>query len=86
MTSHSAKSSVTGAKPGDRGRELLVGHAEALTVTALKVDAFPQVSRYPLNVQRMDRKPALVLLPRPRHDSEAELIHARSLAQGRPCD
>ena len=30
----------------------------------------------PLDVQRVDREPVLVLLPRPRDDSEAELIHA----------
>jgi hypothetical protein len=33
-------------------------------------------------VQRMDREPPLVLLPRPRHDTEAELIHPRSLDRG----
>jgi hypothetical protein len=32
-------------------------------------------------MQRVDREPALVLLPRPRHDSEAELMHARSVAR-----
>ena len=69
-----------GAKPGDALSKLLVGDAEGLSVIPLQVDTFPQVSSDPPDVQRMDREPALVLLPRPRHDTEAELIHAPSLA------
>ena len=72
---------LTGAKPCHAGRELLVGHAETLTVAALKVDAFPQISIDPLDMQRMDREPPFVLLQRPRHDSQAEPIHARPLAR-----
>jgi hypothetical protein len=36
----------------------------------------------------MNREPPLVLLPRPRYHSEAELIHARAplLKAGRPCE
>src|SRR5258708_23617934 len=56
---------------------MLVGHAEMLTVTTLKVDAFPKVSGDPLDVQRMNREPPLALLPRPRNHSQGELIHAR---------
>ena len=53
MTSQSATAGP-GSEPGDRGRELLVGHVEALTVTMLEVDAVPQVSGDPLDVQRVD--------------------------------
>ncbi len=68
-------------QPRDVWPELLVGHAETLTVTTLKVDAIPKVSGDPLDVQRMDREPPLALLPRPRNHSQGELIHARSLAR-----
>jgi hypothetical protein len=51
------------AKPGGAMRQLLVGHAEALAVPALKVNTFPQVSLDPLNMQRMGGEPVLVLLP-----------------------
>ena len=59
-------------QPRDVWPELLVGHAETLTVTTLKVDAIPKVSGDPLDVQRMNREPPLVLLPRPGDDSEAK--------------
>jgi hypothetical protein len=72
---------LTGAKPCHAGRELLVRYTETLTVTVLKVDAFPQISSDPLDMQRMDREPPFVLLQRPRHDSQAEPIHARPLAR-----
>jgi hypothetical protein len=72
---------AAGTEPGDVGCQLRVGHAEMLTVAAFEVDASPQAGVDPLDVQRVDREPALVLLPRPRYDSEAELIHARSLAR-----
>src|SRR5258708_18340750 len=51
---------------------MLVGHAEMLTVTTLKVDAIPKVSGDPLDVQRMNREPPLALLPRPRNHSQAK--------------
>src|ERR1700722_8208989 len=70
----------TRAEPGDALRELLVRDYEGLSVTGLEVDVFPQVSGDPLEVQRMNREPALALFPRPAYDTEAELIHARSLA------
>ena len=70
---------LMGAETSDMARQLLVGHAETLTVAVLEVDAPPQPGIDPLDVQRMDRQPPLVLLPRPRHDAEAELIHPRSL-------
>ena len=66
---------VAGQQPGDVRRQLLVGHAEALAVAAFEVDARPQVGVDPLEVPRMDRQPALVLLAGPRDDSEAELVH-----------
>lgn len=53
----------------------------AFTAHDLEADAFAQVGVDPLDMQRVDREPALVLLPRPRHDSEAELMHARSVAR-----
>jgi hypothetical protein len=71
----------TGAKPCDAGRKTLVGYTETLTVAVLKVDAFPQISSDPLDMQRMDREPPFVLLQRPCHDSEADLIHTRPLAR-----
>jgi hypothetical protein len=73
-----------GTEPGHTRCELVIGYAELLAVAALKIDAFPQVSIDPFEVQRMDREPPLVLLPRPRYHSEAEQIHTRSLARGRP--
>ena len=47
---------VTGAQPGHKGRELRVGDCEAVTVTTFEPDAFPQVSREPLDMPRMDRE------------------------------
>ncbi len=35
----------------------LVGHAESLAISALEVDACPQVRLDPLDVQRVDRQP-----------------------------
>ena len=70
----------TGPKPRDATGELLVADAEVLSVTSLQIDASPQVGSDPLDVQRVDREPALVLFPRPGHNTEPELIHARSLA------
>ncbi len=56
---------ITGPQAGDHGRQLLVGHPELIAVTALEVQALAQVSIDPLDMQRVDRQPALVLLPRP---------------------
>jgi hypothetical protein len=53
----------TGAKPGHGRGQLLIGHAETLAITALEINAFPQVGINPLDVQRMNREPPLVLLP-----------------------
>ncbi len=74
MTSHSATSSARLRRPGDAAAELLVTDAERLPVAALQVDPFPQVSRDPAEMKRMDREPALVLLPRPGSNAEAELL------------
>ena len=54
---------VTGAQASDIARQLPVRHAEPLAITALKVDAPPQVGLDPLDMQRVDRQPSLVLLP-----------------------
>ena len=54
---------LTGAKPGHARRQLFVGHAKPLAVTALKIDTFPQPRIDPLDVQWMNREPPLVLLP-----------------------
>src|ERR1035441_7699863 len=54
---------VTRAKAGDKWRQLFVRNAETVAVTALEIDTFSQVSLDPLELQRMDRQPALVLLP-----------------------
>ena len=75
---------VMGAQAGHIWRQPLVGHAETLAISALEVDASAQVGLDPLDVQRVDRQPALVLLPRSRHDSEAQLIHAPSLDRPAP--
>src|SRR6266851_7560340 len=69
---------LMGAETSDMARQPLVGHAETLTVAVLEVDAPSQPGIDPLDVQRVDREPPLALLPRPRHDAEAELIHPRS--------
>ena len=53
----------TGAKPGHARCQLVIGHAEPLAVAALEIDTFPQAGINPLDVQRMDREPPLVLLP-----------------------
>ena len=53
----------TGAKPGHGRCQLLIGHTEPLAIAALEIDTLPQVGIDPLDVQRMDREPPLVLLP-----------------------
>ena len=54
---------LTGAKAGHARRQLLIGHAKPLAVAPLEIDTFPQAGVNPLDVQRMDPKPSLVLLP-----------------------
>ena len=78
MTSQSASSCRRLRKPATRPRQLLVGHAETLTVAVLEIDALPQAGIDLIQMQRVDRKPPLVLLLRPRQRPETEQIHARS--------
>jgi hypothetical protein len=54
---------LTGAKPGRARRQLFIGHAKPLAIAPLEIDTFPQPGINPLDVQRMDRQPPLVLLP-----------------------
>ena len=61
MTSAVRQELVTGAQAGDIARQLAVRHAEMLTIAALEVDAPPQAGLDPLDVQRVDRQPLLVL-------------------------
>src|SRR6266571_4507905 len=76
---------VTGAQASDIVRQPLVRHAETLAIAALEVDAPPQAGLDPLDMQRVDRQPSLVLLPRACHHAKAKLIHARSSLTGNPC-
>ena len=61
---------------GDQALQLVVGHAEAVPVAMFEVDTVPEIIRNPTEVVGMQRKPALVLLKRPSHDAEAQLVHA----------
>jgi hypothetical protein len=56
---------------------VVVGEAEALAVAALEVELVAQDRVDPLEVRRVDRQPALVLLQGRRDDAGAEEIHRR---------
>ena len=51
-----------GQQPGDQWRQPLVGHAEAFAVALFEKDVPAQVGIDPLDVQRVDRQPPLILL------------------------
>jgi hypothetical protein len=75
---------LAGPEAGDPALELVVRQAEAVPVAAFEVDALPEVVGNPTEVLGMERKPALVLLARPGHDPEAQLVHAVSFGWGHP--
>ncbi len=66
------------AHTSDMARQLLVRHAETFTVTVLQIDALPHAGIHMLQMQRVDRKPPLILLLRPREHPETEQFHAHS--------
>ena len=75
---------LAGPEPGDPALQLVVGQAEAVPVAMFEVDAVPEVVGNPTEVMGVERKPALVLLERPGHDAEAQLVHAVSFELGIP--
>jgi hypothetical protein len=76
---------LVSSEAGDPAFELVVGHAEAVSVAVLEVDALPEVIRNPMEVAGMQWKPALVLLERAGHDAETQQVHAVSLPTTIPC-
>lgn len=67
------------AEPGEHTFEVVVGKSEILAVAVFEVDAATEFGRYAVEVPRMQRMSALVLLEGAGHHAQGQLLHVRPL-------